>query len=77
MNNLITVETDNGPVELTARAMALNIERFEIKESIERLARRAAATSDLEALEEIAEAISENIAALRGVDRRLSAENEA
>ena len=72
----MVVETNNGEVELTVKAFSLNLEIFELKEHIGRLARRCALKSgSIDEVEMIADALVENIRALRDLERELEAEN--
>ena len=72
----MVVETNNGPIELTEKAFALNLEIFEVKEHIARLAKRCALKADsIDEVEMIADALTENIRALRDLERQLDAEN--
>ena len=72
----MVVSTSSGEIELTVKAFALNLEIFEMKEHIGRLARRCALKSgSVDEVEMIADALVENIRTLRDLERQLEEEN--
>ena len=73
---VMKIQTSAGEIELTEKAFALNLEIFEVKEHIARLAKRCALKADsIDEVEMIADAIAENIRHLRDLERELDAEN--
>ena len=71
---LITVQTNNGPIELTKKAWELNLEIAEVRDFVRGQLRRAAA-ADFETLEEIVAAAAANIAYIAELEAALAVEN--
>jgi len=75
MNTIYTIETGNGPVELTPKSAQLNAEITELRDFVRAQIRRAAGATSFEKLEEIVVAAAENIAYLGQLERELAEEN--